>query len=377
MENVLEILNLGTDRKYWVVRCGQGANYLEHFSQNEIVAIGHMDRVTVKNSGYVTPDDIDVIKGHLSDYQTSLLAEDRETKAQSSKRLSTIKAFICEIEVGDTILSPKENNILVGTVTSQPFIEGNALNSKNANGELSINKLSYSLRRCVKWEGFHFKKSLPWHLRESLGSSQAIFRLDHHKELLEHWLYSTFIDGKSLHFSTKIEQSTNISQFHVTEFQRTIQKIELLADLILQNKFNIESETFEDDLEDLYLKYGFESKFTLTTKQSFTSPGNIWSTVTCADPKKLAIVAMLLQTSYGNAAPLIDKDMQISQIQIENTLKSAEWVKTTGNLDEHRKSLLAHLEKRRKTTVTVEEVKTPNNQKVIFPDVKEDGDTGK
>lgn len=378
MECILDIIRLGKERKYWVVRSGKDVNYLKHFIQNGIVAVGHMDKVSVKKLGYVSPDDIDVIDGHLSAYQSTLTPAERETKTQSTKRLSTIKAFINEIEVGDTILSPKEDLVLIGTVTSKPFIDREGLKSVNTDGQISSKNLNYSLRRFVKWEGSHSKKSLPWNLRDSLRSPQAIFRLDQHKELLEHWLYSTFIDGENLHFSTKIEQSTDISQFHVTEFQRTIQKIELLADLIIQEHLDIDSDSFEDDLEDLYLKYGFESKFTLTTKQSFTSPGNIWSTITSTDPKKLAVIAMLLQISYGNAAPPLEDGLQITAAQELNTAKSAEWVKTAGNLDEHRKSIMAHLEERRKKTVTVIEVDTPtNNQKVIFPDIKEEGDTGK
>lgn len=382
----MDIIKLEGDRKYWVVRSGTGGNFIDHFYQNNIMAIGHMDDVVINSSGYVTDEDMKHIESAIRANENEKEIDLRETVAQVTKRISTVRAFITEIKVGDIILTPKDDSVLIGTVISEPYIELNKVDVLNKKGLKSNKQLNYCLRRKMKWDKMAVKSSLPFSLRESLGSSQSIFRLDHHKSLLEHWLYSIFVNEDGLHFSTRIDQLENISQFHITEFQRTIQKLELIADLIANNKIQMleNSKEFLEQLEEAYLVYGMESRFSLTTKQSFTSPGNIWSYIPFSKAnldavetkQKIFALALLIQVVYGSAMATNLDDVQLSQEQIEQVINVAQIIKVEGNFKQHQNNLRAHLDERRKENVDFKTENVPSDKKVTFPDVEEKGDIG-
>jgi hypothetical protein len=382
----MDIIKLEGERKYWVVRAGSGGSYLDHFYQSNIIAIGHMDSVIVKSSGYVAEDDMQFIENDIRNKENEKDIEERESPAQITKKISTVRAFIAEINVGDIVLTLKDDSVLIGTVTSEPFIQLDEIKSLNKNGELSNRQMNYCLRRKVKWDRVALRSSLPWMLKNSLGSSQSIFRLDHHKALLEHWLYSIFINEDGLHFSTRIDKVDDISQYHITEFQRTIQKLELIADLISKDKIDVTggSEKFLRDIENAYFEYGMDSKFSLTTKQSFSSPGNIWSYIPfpkfqlddAISKKKIYALALLIQVVYGSAmATNLDGSM-LSEEQIQQVVDVARIIKVEGNFTSHQKNLQAHLEERRKVNVNIQKEDVPKNKKVIFPDINEKGDVG-
>ncbi|MFC3200872.1 hypothetical protein ACFOEW_03435 [Alteromonas oceani] len=378
----MELIEIQGTKRYWVVRPGIGASFLHHFQQNECIAIGHIDDCPVTSSGFITPEKMDLVQANINQIVQQQDQDERETTAQLTKRIGTAKTFIGEIQVGDTIITPKDESLLIGTVTSEPFIEKEPLFAVKSNGDRSTAKLDFMLRRKVKWDGIRTKSYMPWQLRESLRSSQAVFSLDKHKTLLEHWLYSIFINDDGLHFSTRISQTNNISQFHITEFQRLIQKLELVADFIVNDAIDLTDETtFLNSIEDNYYIYGLEDKFTLTTSQSFASPGSIWSFVPKISPddsyrKKLLVLALLVQSSFGaNAEEAVQPDL-ISKTDMIQIHESTEILRTAGHFDDFRRNILASLDERRKTTINITEEAVPNAKPVIFPEVSSEGETG-
>lgn len=381
----MELIHIQGQKRYWVVRPGAGSPFLRHFEQNNCIAIGHIDDVPFEESGKATLESIDKAHAYINHLQLAKEEDERETVAQITKRIGTARTFVGEISVGDTILTPRDEVLLVGTVTSDAYIERKSLLALNQNSEISSNKLDFNLRRKVQWEGLKTKDYLPWQLRDSLRSSQAVFCVDRHKELLEHWLYSIFIDDRGLFFSTRISQTEKIKQFHITEFQRLIQKLELVAELIVNNRIDLrDDESFLASLDELYYEFGLEERFTLTTKQSFASPGSIWSFVpligdgSTSGKSKLLILALLVQSSFGYASSEnLSYIEEITEAQIEQAKNVSELFRTAGHLDDFRRSLKANLDERRKSTVEVEQEELPFNNEVVFPDVSDEGETGR
>ena len=378
----MELIHLEGYKRYWVVRPGSGSPFLSHFEQNNCIAIGHIDEVPFSTDGTITGEDIDTAVSHINQAQQQKEAEERDTVAQISKKVGAARTFVCELSIGDVILSPKDDAILIGTVTSEPFISSTPLRATKANGEINRKELTYKLRRKVQWDGVKVKSFLPWQLKDSLRTSQTIFSLDQHKTLLEHWLYSIFINESGLHFSTRISQTTAIKQFQVTEFQRLIQKLELIADLIVADEVNTENTSdFLEFIDSMYYRYGLAQKFTLTTSQSFASPGNIWSYVpllNTENKKKLLVLALLVQSSFAHATPDdLPSSGLLTQAEISQINNASSIIRTAGHFDEFRSGLNASLDERRKTTVNVEPQSVPVEQRVVFPEVSSEGDTGR
>lgn len=378
----MELIHLEGEKRYWVVRPGVGSPYLRHFEQNACIAIGHIDEVPFLSDGYITDEDIDSSLTHINHAQLQKEEELRDTVSQISKKVGTARTFVSELNIGDIVLSPKDDAILVGTITSLPYISTDSLTATTGSGEISRNKLTYKLRRKVDWDGVKVKSFLPWQLRDSLRSSQAVFSLNSHKTLLEHWLYSIFINESGLHFSTRISQTTAIKQFQVTEFQRIIQKLELIADLIISNEVNTDDvDSFLEYIDTKYYQYGLGEKFTLTTSQSFASPGNIWSYVPLLSEdnrKKLLVLALLVQTSFGHATPSeLPSSKMLTGSEVAQIEGASSIIRSAGHFDDFRASLNAALDERRKSTINVTPQDPPTEERVIFPEVSVEGDTGR
>jgi hypothetical protein len=380
----MDILKVKNNQRYWVVRAGHGAEYFTHFQENGLVAIGHMDGCGV-TAGSIGPDDVPKIDNLLNSVNKEK-GEKALKLAQVSKAISTIRVFVSEIQVGDVILTPKDNLLSIGTVCSKPYAENTDLFASK-HGVNVKSTLRFSLRRKVNWETIQPKDKIPWPVNDSLRSSQTIFSLNGQKHLLEHWLYGMFYNDYGLHFSTRIGKKEDISSFHIIEFQRNIQKLELVAELLSAGELNLDKdiESVLYELEQKYQQFGMQSGFNLTTKQSVTSPGNIWSTIKSdikdnkKNLKKILMIGLLIQLVFSSTA-IAANDISYENLseQEKNILiEVAEIIKNQGHFKEHKKKLSAILDKPKRADLFVEEVKTPISKPIIFPKVKKEGDTGK
>tara|TARA_Y100000588_G_scaffold195973_1_gene210102 strand:+ start:1039 stop:2268 length:1230 start_codon:yes stop_codon:yes gene_type:complete len=408
----VKIVKTSADDKYWVVRPGTNYTFGKHFFDNGVIAIGHMDCVDVEEEGTVSSEQLPIIEASIRRYWqsdenslenaadseiTSLeiktglddlsessevvesLQNSNERSASSiAKDVNMTKTFISDIGIGDTVISPFKEHVLIGTIVSSPYIDSEPVLAFTKDGKEQLkSKLKYKLRRRVKWDKIEPKKTMPWMIQKSLSSAQAVYSLNHHRELLEHWLYSVFMSEEGLHFSTFISKQTDISQFHIAEFQRFIQKLELTAAYIVDNNISLEGD-FAEQLENAYFEYGNTGNFTLTTKQSFTSPGNIWSQINGPELRQKVFALLLLQ-SFGvyGANNSIDDDVQPF---VDTITKVAQSLSTTENFESHKKHIGADIDKVRKTKIDTEDLVTEdqksNKVMAAFPSMKEQTEVG-
>lgn len=375
----MKVSKLDNGIKYWVVRPGRQAVYFEHFKTHDLVALGHMDEVTILNEGMIDESHLESVEKSLKKIQLDKPADEAETKTQRTVKLGQIKTFIREMNIGDVIFTIKPNHVLVGTIISAPYIEKTPIRIVTRSGKYSKNELTYMLRRDVKWDQEIPRENIPVVIRTSLTAHQTVFSLDVYREIINHWLYSMFTMEDTFYFSTKIDQQKGVEQFHFTEFQRLIQKLELVSEKIcecdfLTNEININELICSIDQD--YVQYGLNDKFTLTTKNIFMSPGNTWSSIK-GPSTKIIIFAMLLNSMFEIRASSDDEKYQKIIKQNESIVQLiSEELKKDSSFEQYRQHLKANLDKPHKKILNVSEIIVKNSKKeVIFPAVKDVGET--
>ncbi|TMO04304.1 hypothetical protein CWB60_16735 [Pseudoalteromonas sp. S327] len=381
----MKLHTVANDIKYWVIRPGNDAVYFRHFMQNSVVALGHIDDV-IKEEGViksVEPSDIfTALKSELDqnraqeDEASDKILTDEEARkesAQITSAVTQVKTFINDLKVGDVVITLNSSKVLVGTIKSDAYIEEGDLKALLIDGSGYSSKiLKYKLRRNVEWESPRNRETIPKPIKPSLGPSQTLFSIsEDNSELFTHWLYSIFLQNGRLYFSTKIDQRNKISQFNVTEFQRTIQKLELLATKIASKDFD---GNLFNEIEEQYIYSGIHNEFSLVTKNSFLSPGNIWSDVG-GEATKLAVFAVLLGGLFGVNVEASEEFTEEQKVAINQTVKE---MKETGkgNFDVFQASIKASLDKPNKSIKQVSEDTLDGKKEITFPKVKADGDTG-
>lgn len=429
----MKLQAIDSDVKYWVVRAGKGAKYFNHFQQNNIVALGHINSLT-KSEGVIDSIEPEVLTSLFNDRNlkitsdtnieliselSELLPEDttelvtsnkaltssaghaevlaqqepaelvesptvtdaqitivRESANQIAAKVTQVSTFINTMNVGDIIITVNEKSVLLGTITSEPYIEDQEVFAYGSSGRRLERNLDYKLRRKVEWEPAKDRASIPKPIKPSLNAHQSIFSIsDSNKELFSHWLYGMFLQDDSFYFSTKIKEQNKVSQFNLAEFQRAIQKLELLADKIANEDYDFKDDLIKS-LEEQYILSGLNNDFTLTTKNAFMSPGNMWSEVT-GSLKKRIVFAMLLGYLYGTTVEATQL-ASLSPKQVEVIVASAQIMKSPGqgNFDLYKKGIDADLDKPVKSAKEVKPDKLEGKPKFNFPKVKEKGDTG-
>lgn len=371
----MRLHTLDPNLKYWVVRPGSNGRYFEHFRSNNVMCLGHMDQVPVLGEGIISKDDIEYIDIEIKKIENAKPNDKRESSSQITKKVSQIKTFISEMSVGDIVFTLDSDRVLIGTIKSEPFVEDTPIIAHDKKGHPS--SLYYKLRRDVEWEHPKPRQDIPFMVRSSLVANPTVFSLESHKLMLNHWLFSLFRQDDKIYFSTQLGSEHGISQFHVTEFQRIIQKLELITDKIDNKEINCQT-VFDDEffskIESLYIEKGLKSEFTLTTKNVFMSPGNIWSEM-IASEAKAAIFTALLSASFGLSAETVNDDNLSPEINdvIKNITVN---LNSKSHFESLRSKIDANLDKPNKGIPAIRITEEPQRGKIIFPEDNKEGVTG-
>jgi predicted Mrr-cat superfamily restriction endonuclease len=143
----------GSDESIWVVRAGKGAEHLETFRREGLVAVAH---------GEV---------GDLSEADTeTILNRVRQALPDTTMRTVQVAAMLrrlaIDIQIGDWVISlgARDSHMLVGLVTGpyafRPMLELDG----------------YVHTRPVDWWESFARSSLPHEAAKALGTPQALFR---------------------------------------------------------------------------------------------------------------------------------------------------------------------------------------------------------
>ncbi|WP_413490228.1 hypothetical protein [Shewanella baltica] len=279
------------------------------------------------------------------------------------------------MSIGDIVFTLDSDRVLIGTIKSEPYFENGPIIARDKKGHPS--QLHYKLRRNVEWEHPKPRQDIPFMVRSSLVANPTVFSLESHKLMLNHWLFSMFRLDDKIYFSTQLGSEHGISQFHVTEFQRIIQKLELITDKIDNKEINLKTvfdDEFFSNIDSLYIEKGLKSEFTLTTKNVFMSPGNIWSEMIASDAKAAIFIA-LLSASFGLSAENIQNDNLSTEINdvIKNITLN---LNSKSHFESLRSKIDANLDKPNKGIPAIKLTEQPQRGKIIFPEDNQEGVTG-
>lgn len=302
--------------RIWVVRAS-GGRFVQHFVQENLVAIGHIDGLNVQENPNLIP---------LSDLKIFLATPSRDghqpSKATVSNLANQVDTFISELKSGDLILTLDHNNVAVGRISGAAYCDTKII-------ELELgkrtSKMPFQLRRKVVWGPILDRKKLPYSIEASLRAHQTVFSLDEHWELLYHFLFPIFRDQENVYFSININQHQDIDSFSVSQLLGLFSDFEAIVKAFDPDKL--------ETLDLLIKRFRTKNQYSLTCKAEFMSEGHIWSKLGLSkkEGKKLLFFLVAWAALFGDVkiaglmelnTGLITKEMRL-QIT-EHVLKAIE-----------------------------------------------------
>lgn len=285
------IQDIPKDSKFWVVRSGDGGVFYDHFVQNSIAAIGHIDAMDFNDQTLGNKNEVVKL---VHSYKNTLL-EKKETLASASNKAGQVLRFINDMSIGDVIITLDAKRIVVGKITSAPYKDIGNVKLTNVDGTTDEKLLKFSLRRKVEWGKTQFREKLPLAINNSFRANQTVFSANEYWKELNHWLSVAFISDNEAYISSRIEQTEGINNLDIAQYSIIINKIEAIAETIINHgdlSFNYEE--LLDYFEETYKKLRIERTFTVTTQQVFLSPGDLWAKTSGTRTKSLLVVCAFL-----------------------------------------------------------------------------------
>ncbi|MBC8581730.1 hypothetical protein [Zhenhengia yiwuensis] len=199
---------------YWIVRSGVESKFFEEFERNEQIALGWnlvKDLKSIENKC-----DIDAIRDLVEFKYNPLLEELSNKKNVNIKRrisdiTGKINRFVNELKIGDIILTPGKEEVLIGEVLSDTFIEeGSYKNSSGSLEETIIGDLNKV--RDVKWIKKIPRDELEPNLRLILNVNHGIAHINNDQVITEinRTLYSFYVTDEKGHSIFRIKTQNEI-----------------------------------------------------------------------------------------------------------------------------------------------------------------------
>lgn len=194
-ENNVPIVQIDTNRNYWLVRTNSGA-YFQDFLLGDYIGINW--------NKFNDPEDfID----HNKDSTTEKIAKIYSDNKQPGHTFSHIKRFFHEIKIGDIVMIPSENSkhIAFGEIVSDVYI------SKKSQTEIDEGDCPYEKRRDVKWLKTVDRKKLDPYLYRMMNSHLTISNADDYADAIDRTMYSYYYKGTKAHLVLNINHQSNIA----------------------------------------------------------------------------------------------------------------------------------------------------------------------
>ena len=214
LNQVLERIKVEDEKKYWMVRTDDGANY-ETFSEGGFVALNLRD-YPVRFLSQLEHDYPDVstriphIKSSLIEFHESGLInlnykQDQSFSSNVGRLAKQITAMACFIKKGDVVLIPDHgaNRIKIGKVADDGLLIDNDYNKR------------FSYARKVDWLIEISKKKLDPCLYKALGAHQAICDITKYSEYIERNYNSFFNIDDKFHYVLAVN-AENISAWKLS-----------------------------------------------------------------------------------------------------------------------------------------------------------------
>ena len=207
--------NVNSDTNYWFIRANSG-DYFNSFNIGNYIAIGWND---------ITFSDLETLS---ADTIKEKITEKYEDSKKPGSAYNQMRRFANELKINDIVIVPSAapNNLLVGTVTSEPYTE----TEENIQSETNI--CPYNKRIKVRWVGIIHHRDIDPSLYKLVYSGQTITNANSYKKFINRGLYDSYIEDDSMSITFKVREDENVSAFAYNQFLSSI----LLMAEILKSK---------------------------------------------------------------------------------------------------------------------------------------------
>lgn len=211
----LDLPNIPTDRKYWLVRTAGGTLYDEYLN-DEFIAIG-----------WNKLDNKEYCESVNKEAAIKILKEHYSENKQHSLILNNINRFFNKMKVGDIVLLPSTSSreIAFCEITSDVYIHRSSEEYKNDK------KCQYIKRRKIRVLKKVLKNNLNLKLFKMLQSRHTISNINDYSKEIDSTLHNFYVKGESIFYTIKINKQKNLK----AESIRTLTDIPWIAKDFLVN----------------------------------------------------------------------------------------------------------------------------------------------
>lgn len=194
-ENNVPIVQVDTNRNYWLVRTNSGM-YFQDFLLGDYIGINWNE--------FNDPEEFTDKNKDRTIEKISKIYKDNK---QPGHIFSHIKRFFHDMKIGDIVMIPSENSkhIAFGEIISDVYI------SKKTQTEIDEGDCPYEKRRNVKWLKTVHRKKLDPYLYRMMNSHLTISNADDYAAAIDRTMYSYYYKGDKAHLVLNINQQNNIA----------------------------------------------------------------------------------------------------------------------------------------------------------------------
>jgi hypothetical protein len=318
-EQNIDVYEVSADRNYWIVRAGKNSTYYNHFIKNQIVAIGHADKISFLG---ITDDKLsnDKLsndnKNKIIERHKTSLTTNNSSRSQISTQNGQVRRFLHDIKINDFVITVNDTHIVIGKVLSECYYSRHPLHINALDGKEHA-KCEFSLRYNVEWGRAYFRNSIPYTVEKSLRNISTLFRISDKEQIktLNHWLYPIHFSDGEIRCSINITAQDNLPNRDITNLSQVFDQLELLAKYleVMTYKGTASFLDFERYVDD-YLKG--DGKTSLTAQHAFMSPGHQFLQLPGSLTQQLYFgmaFAAMFHSSMSFASVGIDKESLIDE----------------------------------------------------------------
>lgn len=223
---MLEAKNIGKDTNYWLIRPGINNICFEQFKRDSVVAIG-WDRIGNINSDTIV--ELEKIKYIVAHEYEDLLQEKmgtRERRRKISDIASKIYRFLYEIKIGDIVICPGNDSVLIGKIQGKVYIsDGKYKVSDSKDNDEYIGNLNKV--RNVEWINEIKRENLEPNIKLELRVVHGLSQINRMQVISEinRAIYSFYTYNNETHSIYRIKNQEDIEFVKYAKFIECINAV--------------------------------------------------------------------------------------------------------------------------------------------------------
>ena len=287
--DLLDIPQIPNETNYWIIRSGIESTYFDEFAMSSCIAVG-WDRISdIERIGQIK--DIGNVKKivKLNYPELSAHLSPRALSRKISDISSKVDNFINELKIGDIIVTPGKDDVLIGKVSGDPYIREPFIRKKCESFEEElIGHLNKA--RDVHWIKRINRKDLEPNLKLILGVYHGIAHLKNEQVITEinRTLFDFYVKEDEGHSIFKVRTQDSIDFDKYTYFIKSLHHIyNIFRNDFEKNNLYIKSNVQSPGPIELIGEYGLISKIVIAANAVLKNDDTALSLLTLDDQYRI------------------------------------------------------------------------------------------